>query len=150
VVILKALRGEAIPVYGKGENIRDWLFVGDHVEALHKAIEKGRIGETYNVGGDNEKRNIDLVHLLCEILDEARPRKDGKSYKDQIEFVTDRPGHDMRYAIDASKIKRELNWEPKQDHSSGFRMTVEWYLENQAWVQRIFDGSYKLERLGNS
>lgn len=148
VVILKALRGEAIPVYGRGENIRDWLYVGDHAEALATVIGRGKIGETYNIGGNNERRNIDLVRLLCEILDEFRPKANGISYTDQIEFVTDRPGHDLRYAIDASKIHRELGWEPKQDHSSGFRKTVEWYLENTAWWQAILDGSYQLQRLG--
>lgn len=149
VVILKALRNEAIPVYGKGENIRDWLYVDDHAEALHTVIAKGRVGETYNIGGNNEKRNIDLVQLICDLLDELRPRPDGKSYAEQITFVTDRPGHDLRYAIDASKIKSELGWSPKQDHESGFRKTVQWYLDNSTWVQNILDGSYKLERLGN-
>lgn len=148
VVILKALRGDPIPVYGKGENIRDWLYVGDHAEALHTVVAKGRIGQTYNIGGNNERKNIDLVRLLCGLLDELRPRADGKSYAAQITFVTDRPGHDLRYAIDASKIKRELGWTPKQDHTSGFRQTVKWYLDNQSWWQSILDGSYKLERLG--
>jgi len=157
VVILKALRGEPIPVYGKGENIRDWLYVEDHAEALLTAISKGKPGETYNIGGDNEMRNIDLVRLLCRILDEkvesgklkAEMRKGG-SFADQITFVTDRPGHDLRYAIDATKIKNELGWEPKQDHESGFRKTVEWYLQNEAWWQNILDGSYQLERLGKA
>lgn len=150
VVILKALRGEPIPVYGKGENIRDWLYVGDHADALYTVVSKGEIGETYNVGGYNERKNIELVKLLCELLDELQPRKDGKAYADQITFVTDRPGHDLRYAIDASKIKNELGWAPKQDHVSGFRKTVQWYLDNAQWTQNILDGSYKLERLGNS
>jgi dTDP-glucose 4,6-dehydratase len=150
VVILKALRGDPIPVYGKGENIRDWLYVGDHAEALHTVIAKGTTGETYNIGGNNERQNIDLVRLLCGLLDELKPRADGKAYADQITFVTDRPGHDLRYAIDASKIKRELGWTPKQDHTSGFRQTVQWYLDNQSWWQSILDGSYKLERLGNA
>ena len=148
VVILKALRGDPIPVYGKGENIRDWLYVGDHAEALHTVVARGRTGQTYNIGGNNERQNIDLVRLLCSLLDELRPRADGKPYASQITFVTDRPGHDLRYAIDATKIKRELGWTPKQDHSSGFRKTVQWYLENQSWWQSILDGSYKLERLG--
>jgi len=148
VVILKALRGDPIPVYGKGENIRDWLYVGDHAEALLTVVSRGRIGETYNIGGDNERRNLDLVRLLCSLLDELRPRADGKPYADLITFVTDRPGHDLRYAIDASKIKRELGWTPKQDHTSGFRQTVQWYLDHQPWWQSILDGSYKLERLG--
>lgn len=150
VVILKALRGEPIPVYGKGENIRDWLYVGDHADALHTVVAKGRLGETYNIGGNNEQKNIDLVRLLCGLLDELKPRADGKSYANQIAFVTDRPGHDLRYAIDASKIKRELGWTPKQNHTSGFRKTVQWYLDNQSWWQAILDGSYKLERLGTA
>ncbi len=148
VVILKALRGEPIPVYGKGENIRDWLYVGDHAEALHTVIARGRVGETYNIGGNNERQNIDLVRLLCGLLDELRPRADGLSYTRQITFVTDRPGHDLRYAIDASKIKRDLGWEPKQDHTSGFRKTVQWYLDNESWTSAILNGSYKLQRLG--
>jgi len=145
VVILKALRGDPIPVYGKGENIRDWLYVGDHAEALHTVIAGGRPGQTYNIGGNNERRNIDLVRLLCGLLDELRPRADGLSYANQIAFVTDRPGHDLR---DASKIKRELGWTPKQDHTSGFRRTVRWYLDNDAWTSAILNGSYKLQRLG--
>ena len=148
VVILKALRGDPIPVYGKGDNIRDWLYVGDHAEALHTVVAKGRTGQTYNIGGNNERQNIDLVRLLCSLLDEFRPRADGKKYESQISFVTDRPGHDLRYAIDATKIKRELGWTPKQDHTSGFRQTVQWYLDNEAWWKGILDGSYKLERLG--
>jgi dTDP-glucose 4,6-dehydratase len=150
VVILKALRGEAIPVYGKGENIRDWLYVGDHADALYTVVSKGKIGETYNIGGYNERTNLDLVRLLCELLDEFQPRTEGKPYADQITFVTDRPGHDLRYAIDASKIKRELGWTPKQDHSSGFRKTVKWYLDNTDWTENILSGEYKLERLGKS
>jgi len=150
VVILKALRGDPIPVYGKGENIRDWLYVGDHAEALHTVVAKGRVGQTYNIGGNNERQNIDLVRLLCSLLDEFRPRQDGKKYDSQISFVTDRPGHDLRYAIDATKIKRELGWTPKQDHTSGFRKTVQWYLDNEAWWKGILDGSYKLERLGTN
>ncbi|MEM7789909.1 MAG: dTDP-glucose 4,6-dehydratase [Verrucomicrobiota bacterium] len=157
VVILKALFGEPIPVYGKGENVRDWLYVEDHAEALLQVLENGRVGETYNIGGNNEMRNIDLVRLLCRILDEnvengslkGHTRK-GKSFDDQIEFVKDRPGHDFRYAIDATKINRELGWEPKQDSSSGFRKTVTWYLENETWWRSILDGSYRLERLGQT
>ncbi|GAB5560403.1 MAG: dTDP-glucose 4,6-dehydratase [Synoicihabitans sp.] len=148
VVILKALRGESIPVYGKGENIRDWLYVGDHAEALHRVISAGKIGETYNIGGNNERQNIDLVRVLCGLLDELRPREDGLSYAEQITFVTDRPGHDLRYAIDATKIKNELGWSPRQDHSSGFRKTVQWYLDNESWIQNILSGEYQLERLG--
>jgi len=148
VVILKALRGEAIPVYGKGENIRDWLHVEDHCDALIAVVENGKIGETYNIGGDNELRNIDLVRILCKHLDEFRSRPDGGKYADQITFVRDRPGHDMRYAIDASKIRRELGWQPSWKADEGFRATVEWYLQNGDWYGAILDGSYKLERLG--
>ncbi|HYC70209.1 MAG TPA: dTDP-glucose 4,6-dehydratase [Opitutaceae bacterium] len=150
VVILKALRGDPIPVYGRGENIRDWLYVVDHAEALHAVVARGRPGETYNIGGNNERRNIDLVSLLCGLLDEIHPRAGGKRYAELITFVTDRPGHDLRYAIDASKIRRELGWEPKQDHTSGFRKTVQWYLDHRPWWQSILDGSYKLERLGTA
>ena len=150
VVILKALRGDSIPVYGKGENIRDWLYVEDHAEALLAAVSKGRTGQTYCIGGENEQRNIDLVRLLCGILDEVRPRKDGKPYEIQITYVQDRPGHDLRYAIDARKARAELGWAPKQDHASGFRRTVEWYLANEAWWKTILDGSYRLERLGTA
>ena len=162
VVILKALRGEPIPVYGKGENIRDWLYVEDHAEALLTAISKGKPGETYNIGGNNEMRNIDLVRLLCRLLDEALAKRPDLRTKHLtsgfrpptsealITFVTDRPGHDLRYAIDATKIKNELGWEPKQDHESGFRKTVEWYLDNEQWWQNILDGTYQLERIGLS
>jgi dTDP-glucose 4,6-dehydratase len=162
VVLLKALRGEPIPVYGKGENIRDWLFVEDHAEALLTAISKGKPGETYNIGGNNEMKNIDLVRLLCRLLDEAlakRPELRTKhltsglrppTSEALITFVSDRPGHDLRYAIDATKIKDELGWVPKQDHESGFRKTVAWYLENEAWWQDILDGTYQLERIGLS
>jgi dTDP-glucose 4,6-dehydratase len=162
VVILKALRGESIPVYGKGDNIRDWLYVEDHAEALLAAISRGKPGETYNIGGNNEMRNIDLVGLLCRIFDEALAKHPELCTKHLISdlrppnseslitFVTDRPGHDLRYAIDATKIKNELGWEPKQDHESGFRKTVEWYLENESWWQEILDDSYQLERIGVS
>jgi dTDP-glucose 4,6-dehydratase len=148
VVILKCLRGEAIPVYGKGENIRDWLYVEDHCDALRLVLEKGKLGETYNIGGNNELRNIDLVRMLCSILDDLRPNSSGQSYADQITFVQDRPGHDLRYAINASKIRNQLGWTPKQDKHSGFRKTVQWYLDNASWWQAILDGSYKLERVG--
>lgn len=150
VVILKALRLDPIPVYGQGENIRDWLYVGDHAEALHTVIAHGRSGQTYNLGGNNERRNLDLVRLLCSLLDELRPRPDRKPYADQITFVPDRPGHDLRYAIDATKIKTELGWTPRQDHQSGFRQTVAWYLENEPWWHAILDGTYQLQRLGQS
>ena len=205
VVILKCLRGEPIPVYGKGENIRDWLYVKDHAEALYAVLSKGRVGETYNIGGNNERTNLELVRTLCQLMDDAvRQNVDGKyeglcpegttargalgttkeqlapggmtsassavedqssdsksqvsdlksqpsnkSFQDLITFVTDRPGHDMRYAIDSSKIRDELGWQPKEDFASGFGKTVQWYLDNQEWTKRILDGSYQLERLGN-
>jgi len=152
VVILKAIKGEPIPVYGKGENIRDWLYVTDHARALEQVVTKGRVGETYNVGGDNEQTNIDLVKMICGILDEVRPAQANglpiDSYQELITFVTDRPGHDMRYAIDARKIKQELGWAPEEDFSSGFRKTVHWYLENDSWLNDILSGDYQLERKG--
>jgi dTDP-glucose 4,6-dehydratase len=148
VVILRCIRGEPIPVYGNGENIRDWLFVDDHCEALLKVIELGRLGHTYNIGGNNEQRNIDLVRMICRLMDEVHPRDDGRSYCDQITFVADRPGHDLRYAIDASKIRSELGWQPQQNCESGFRKTVHWYLENQDWWKQILSGEYKFQRIG--
>lgn len=148
VVILNALRGAPVPVYGRGENIRDWLYAGDHAIALHQVLERGAVGETYNIGGNNEQRNIELVRLLCTLLDEMRPRADGRRYAEQILFVPDRPGHDLRYAMDTTKIRRDLGWEPRQDPVSGFRRTVAWYLDNEPWWRAILDGSYKLERLG--
>ena len=158
VVILKAIHGEPIPIYGKGENIRDWLYVEDHADALHTVLTKGRVGETYNVGGNNERRNIDLVRSLCQLLDEILPPSENpalaeksvslQSYEELITFVTDRPGHDMRYAIDASKISGELGWQPREDPISGFRKTVQWYLDHRDWWQRILSGEYRLERLG--
>lgn len=148
VVILKCLREESIPVYGKGENVRDWLFVEDHCRALVKVMENGQPGETYNIGGNNEWSNLTLVAKLCTIMDEMRPRGNGSSYRDLITFVKDRPGHDLRYAIDASKIRRELGWEPQEAFLSGFEKTVAWYLENQDWWENILNGSYTLERLG--
>ncbi len=206
VVILKCLRGEPIPVYGKGENIRDWLYVTDHAEALYAVVTKGRVGETYNIGGNNERQNIELVKMICGLMDDAvRQNVDGKhdsvcpegttargalraakeqlapggmtsassavedqssdsksqvsdlksqpsnkSLQDLITFVTDRPGHDMRYAIDPTKIRDELGWEPKEDFASGFRKTVKWYLDNREWTDRILSGDYKLDRLGKS
>jgi len=148
MVILTALRGEPIPVYGKGDNIRDWLFVKDHAKALVKVLEEGTIGETYNIGGRNEMRNIDLVKSICEILDGKRPKNDGCSYADQITFVTDRPGHDMRYAINDEKIRNNLNWNPEEDSSSGFRKTIDWFLENKKWWKKIIKEEYQLNRLG--
>jgi dTDP-glucose 4,6-dehydratase len=150
VVILKALRGEPIPVYGKGENIRDWLHVADHCRALETVAIAGVPGQTYNIGGGNEWQNIDLVRELCRHLDDLRPRADGVSYASQITFVTDRPGHDLRYAIDSAKLRRELGWEPQWAAGEGFRATVQWYLDHPAWWQRILDGSYRLERQGTA
>lgn len=148
VVILKCLHGEPIPVYGKGENIRDWLYVEDHCEALIVALQRGTVGQTYNIGGNNERTNIDLVRMLCGLMDELHPRADGRSYAEQITFVTDRPGHDLRYAIDPSKIRDQLGWQPRQDHESGFRKTVQWYLDNRQWWGEVLSGDYRMERLG--
>jgi len=150
VVILKCLRGEPIPVYGQGENIRDWLYVDDHARALLAAVDKGLPGRTYCIGGDNERRNIDLVRELCGLLDEFRPRADGQPHAAAITYVTDRPGHDLRYAIDARRARAELGWSPQENFQSGFRKTVRWYLDHPAWTQGILDGSYCLERLGKS
>ena len=150
VVILKALRGESIPVYGKGENIRDWLYVDDHARGLLAAVLHGKPGSTYCLGGDNERKNIDLVKLICSLLDEMRPRADGKPHATAITYVTDRPGHDMRYAINASRARGELGWAPQENFESGFRKTVKWYLDNPQWIQAILDGSYRLERLGKA
>ena len=150
LMILNALEGKSLPVYGKGNQIRDWLFVEDHARALYKVVTEGKVGETYNIGGHNEKQNIDVVHTICELLDELQPAKNLpiKSYKELITFVKDRPGHDIRYAIDASKIKRELGWVPEETFESGIRKTVEWYLANLQWAHRVQDGSYQRERLG--
>ena len=148
VVILKCLRGEPIPVYGQGENIRDWLYVDDHARALLDAATQGVPGRTYCIGGDNERRNIDLVRELCSLLDEFRPRADGKPHDSAITYVTDRPGHDLRYAIDARRARAELGWAPQEDFQSGFRKTVRWYLDHPAWTQEILDGTYRLERQG--
>ena len=148
LVTLKGMSKEPLPVYGKGENIRDWLFVDDHVSALACVLEKGIPGETYNIGGECELTNLEVVKTICSILDEARP--ENGPHERLIEFVTDRPGHDFRYAMDISKINRELGWKPAETFTSGIRKTVHWYLDNQPWWQAILDGSYRLERLGNS
>ncbi|OZY87685.1 dTDP-glucose 4,6-dehydratase [Cellvibrio mixtus] len=152
LVILNALEGKPLPVYGKGNQIRDWLFVEDHARALYKVVTEGKIGETYNIGGHNEKQNIEVVHTICALLDELRPLSQTAlgitAHKDLITFVQDRPGHDIRYAIDASKIQRELGWSPEETFESGIRKTVIWYLENLNWAQRVQDGSYQRERLG--
>ena len=176
LVILNALEGKPLPIYGKGDQIRDWLYVEDHARALYKVVTEGEIGETYNIGGHNEKQNIEVVETICEILNELRPRETAtsqaprsdegviassstviasvakqstvSSYKSLITYVTDRPGHDRRYAIDASKIAKELNWQPIETFESGIRKTVQWYLDNQQWCQNVQDGSYQRERLG--
>ncbi|BCN22989.1 dTDP-glucose 4,6-dehydratase [Vibrio alfacsensis] len=150
LMILNALDGKPLPVYGDGMQIRDWLFVEDHARALYKVATEGEIGETYNIGGHNEKANIEVVKTICSLLEEFRPNKPAgvNSYESLITYVKDRPGHDVRYAIDATKIAQELNWTPEETFESGIRKTVEWYLNNQQWWQRVLDGSYSLERLG--
>ena len=162
VVILRALHGEPIPVYGRGENIRDWLYVEDHVRALWMVLQRGQVGETYNIGGNNEQRNIDLVHQICRLMDELYPAADNPALRERVDangqpirqyaqlitFVQDRPGHDLRYAIDSRKIQSELGWRPEEDFHSGFRKTVQWYLEHRGWWQGILSGAYRLERLG--
>ena len=150
LIIARALAGEPLPVYGDGKNVRDWLFVGDHCQAIRTVLEKGRVGETYNVGGNAEMQNIEVVHAICALLDERAPRADGKPRSSQITFVADRPGHDRRYAIDASKLRDELGWEPEYTFEQGIAETVAWYLANQAWVKRVRDGSYRLERIGTA
>jgi dTDP-glucose 4,6-dehydratase len=158
LVILNALEGKSLPIYGKGNQIRDWLYVEDHARALIKVATEGIVGETYNIGGHNEKQNIEVVNTICDILDELAPIAENKHiqnsssniqhYKDLKVFVKDRPGHDMRYAIDASKIQKELGWEPEETFESGIKKTVQWYLDNQVWCQHVQDGSYQRERLG--
>ena len=150
LVIARALAGEPLPVYGDGRDVRDWLYVGDHCAAIRAVLEGGRVGETYNVGGDAEMQNIDVVHVICKLLDERRPRSDGQPRSSQITYVADRPGHDRRYAIDASKLHKELGWKPAHSFEQGIADTVDWYLEHQDWVQRVLDGSYRLERIGTS
>lgn len=150
LMILNALAGKPLPVYGKGNQIRDWLFVEDHARALYQVVTKGEVGETYNIGGHNEKQNIDVVHTLCTLLEELAPQKPAgvSRYQDLITYVADRPGHDLRYAIDAGKIERELGWTPQETFETGLRKTVLWYLENPSWWQAVLDGSYQLQRLG--
>ena len=143
LVILNALNSKPLPIYGDGQQVRDWLYVGDHCSAIREVLSKGKLGETYNIGGWNEKANIDVVKTICQILDELKPRTDGKSYAEQITFVKDRPGHDRRYAIDASKIKRELGWRPAETFDSGIKKTVQWYLNNPEWVEGVVSGSYR-------
>jgi dTDP-glucose 4,6-dehydratase len=148
LVILNGLAGKKLPVYGKGDQVRDWLYVADHANALRCVLEKGIPGETYNIGGHNEKQNIEVVKTICEILDELKPSENIGDRKNLIEHVTDRPGHDKRYAIDASKIERELGWKPQETFKTGLKKTVQWYLDNETWWKNILNGSYKIERLG--
>jgi dTDP-glucose 4,6-dehydratase len=149
LVIQKALAGEALPVYGDGLNIRDWLFVGDHCSAIRRVLEGGRVGETYNVGGNAERENIAVVKAICALLDARQPLAGGRPRESLITYVKDRPGHDRRYAIDSGKLQSELGWRPSQTFESGIAATVDWYLAQQAWVQRVLDGSYRMERLGS-
>jgi dTDP-glucose 4,6-dehydratase len=148
LMILNAISGKPLPIYGTGLNVRDWLYVGDHCSAIDTVLHKGKLGEVYNIGGNNEKTNIDVVETLCQLLDELVPQSAYKPHKNLMHFVQDRPGHDLRYAIDASKIKRELGWEPAETFETGLRKTVQWYLDNQNWWQNVLDGSYRGERLG--
>ncbi len=143
LMIVNALSGKSLPVYGDGQQIRDWLYVKDHCGAIRRVLESGRPGETYNIGGWNEKPNLEIVHTVCDLLDELRPRVDGVPYREQITYVTDRPGHDRRYAIDARKIEQELAWKPAETFTSGIRKTVIWYLDNQTWVDSVLSGSYR-------
>ena len=148
LVILNALDMKPLPIYGKGDQIRDWLFVEDHARALYQVVTEGVVGETYNIGGHNEKQNIEVVKTICKILDELKPESTGQKYETLITFVKDRPGHDLRYAIDAAKIEKELSWTPQETFETGIRKTVEWYLNNLDWCRRVQDGSYQRERLG--
>lgn len=150
LVIAKAVAGEPLPIYGDGRNVRDWLYVADHCSAIRRVLEGGTVGETYNVGGNSERQNIEVVKTICALLDERAPCADGVKYESQITYVKDRPGHDRRYAIDASKLKRELGWEPAHTFEQGIADTVDWYLANQPWVNRVLDGSYRLERIGQA
>jgi len=143
LIILNALNGKPLPIYGDGQQVRDWLYVGDHCSAIRAVLDSGKLGETYNIGGWNEKANIDVVKAICSILDELKPRSDGKPYIEQITYVKDRPGHDRRYAINASKVEHELGWHPAETFETGIRKTVQWYLDNSAWVDGIVNGSYR-------
>ncbi|MFY8129732.1 MAG: dTDP-glucose 4,6-dehydratase, partial [Burkholderiaceae bacterium] len=143
LMIVNALAGKPLPVYGDGMQVRDWLYVKDHCSAIRRVLEAGRSGQTYNIGGWNEKPNLEIVHRVCELLDELRPKSDGSSYQTQITHVQDRPGHDRRYAIDARKIERELGWKPAETFESGIRKTVQWYLDNAGWVQHVQSGAYR-------
>jgi dTDP-glucose 4,6-dehydratase len=142
-MIVNALAGKPLPVYGDGQQIRDWLYVADHCSAIRRVLQAGRVGEVYNVGGWNEKPNLEIVHTVCALLDELRPRADGHSYRSQISFVKDRPGHDRRYAIDAHKIEQELGWRPAETFDTGIRKTVQWYLAHPDWVAHVQSGAYR-------
>jgi dTDP-glucose 4,6-dehydratase len=148
LMIANCIDEKPLPVYGKGLNIRDWLYVQDHCDAIYKVLQNGNVGETYNIGGNNEAQNIDIIKSICSILDELRPRNSGDLYANLITYVTDRPGHDLRYAIDASKIKNDLGWQPKETFETGIRKTIQWYLDNEDWWRRIQDGTYNQKRLG--
>ena len=150
LMILNCLEEKSLPVYGTGENIRDWLYVEDHCDAIYTILQKGTIGETYNVGGNNEIKNIQIVEVICDVLNDIHPAGSGKSYHELITFVKDRPGHDFRYAIDASKLKKEIGWEPKESFNTGIQKTIEWYLKNEEWWKTIQENTYKQERLGIS
>ena len=148
LMIINCLHGKPLPVYGQGENVRDWLYVRDHCEAIHTVLTSGTVGETYNIGGNNEIRNIDVVTTICDLLNEISPSENGSSYSDLITYVKDRPGHDFRYAIDAGKIQNNLGWSPKESFETGIRKTIHWYLDNQDWWRAIQDNTYRQERLG--
>ena len=148
LMIINCLHGKPLPVYGQGENVRDWLYVRDHCEAIHTVLTSGTVGETYNIGGNNEIRNIDVVTTICDLLNEISPSENGSSYADLITYVKDRPGHDFRYAIDAGKIQNDLGWSPKESFETGIRKTIHWYLDNQDWWRAIQDNTYRQERLG--
>ena len=147
-MIINCLSERKLPIYSKGENIRDWLYVEDHCDAIYTVLKRGKLGETYNIGGNNEIRNIDIVKTICEKMNELAPRTGNGKYEDLISYVTDRPGHDFRYAIDSSKIRDELGWQLKEDFASGIEKTIQWYLENEPWWKAIQNNNYQQERLG--
>ena len=148
LIIHNALAGKPLPIFGDGKQVRDWLYVEDHSRAIIAVLEQGAVGEVYTIGGNNEKTNLEMVHTLCELLDEMAPQAKGESYKSLITFVNDRPGHDRRYAIDSGKIQRQLGWAPEETFETGLRKTIRWYLDNQTWVDRVMSGAYRGERLG--
>ena len=148
LTIINCLKNKALPIYGKGENIRDWLFVEDHCDAIYNVLKDGEVGETYNIGGNNEIKNLDIVLIICKLMDEIKPREDKKPFSDLIQYVEDRPGHDFRYAIDANKIKSKLGWTPSESFQSGIKKTIKWYLNNQEWLESIYDNTYRQSRLG--